>query len=625
MDYQAVARQLLEVVGGASNIRNYEHCATRLRLVLKDNDVVDPDQAEALEGLQGYFFSTGQHQFVFGTGKVNEVYAALGQLMEAEGVTQISESSAKEDAYDQLNPVQKFVRILADILVPLIPVLVTTGLLMGIRGLLNELGVSLSGEWNELFAVLTDTAFAFLPVFITYSATKKFGGNPIIGIALGLMLVAPQLPNAYGVASGEVEAFHLLGVNVTGYQGTIFPAIIAGWLLSKLEEKIRKFVPQAMDLIVTPFLTIVFTLVLMLFGLGPIIQLVEGAVIGSIVKVIQAPFGIGYALFGGLQQLLVVTGLHHSLSIIEISLLNDTGRNILNPLMSASMAGQFGAAIATASLMRQKVKRSNMISAATPTVFGITEPLLFGVNLRSLRVLGSGVVGGAVAGLMAYFLNLSATGMGITFLPGLLLYTAQAASVVKYLSVIATAFVVAFLCVRAQAKAIRQELEPEAEVEETVVETPSEDSVRTSIDVQLIQPMAGDIMELDQVPDPVFASGAMGAGCGILPTDGRVLAPFNGEIMLVADTKHAIGLRSYEGVEVLIHVGLDTVELEGKPFTSYVQVGDKVQQGQLLLEADLPAIEAASKSTITPIIITNSAEFDEVATASAKDSFIHIR
>lgn len=289
------------------------------------------------------------------------------------------------------------------------------------------------------------------------------------------------------------------------------------------------------------------------------------------------------------------------------------------------MAGQFGAAIATASLMRQKVKRSNMISAATPTVFGITEPLLFGVNLRSLRVLGSGVVGGAVAGLMAYFLNLSATGMGITFLPGLLLYTAQVASVVKYLSVIATAFVVAFLCVRAQAKAIRQELEPEAEVEETVVETPSEDSVRTSIDVQLIQPMAGDIMELDQVPDPVFASGAMGAGCGILPTDGRVLAPFNGEIMLVADTKHAIGLRSNEGVEVLIHVGLDTVELEGKPFTSYVQVGDKVQQGQLLLEADLPAIEAASKSTITPIIITNSAEFDEVATASAKDSFIHIR
>lgn len=625
MDYQAVARQLLEVVGGASNIRNYEHCATRLRLVLKDNNVVDPDQAEALEGLQGYFFSTGQHQFVFGTGKVNEVYAALGQLMEAEGVTQISESSAKEDAYDQLNPVQKFVRILADILVPLIPVLVTTGLLMGIRGLLNELGVSLSGEWNELFAVLTDTAFAFLPVFITYSATKKFGGNPIIGIALGLMLVAPQLPNAYGVASGEVEAFHLLGVNVTGYQGTIFPAIIAGWLLSKLEEKIRKFVPQAMDLIVTPFLTIVFTLVLMLFGLGPIIQLVEGAVIGSIVKVIQAPFGIGYALFGGLQQLLVVTGLHHSLSIIEISLLNDTGRNILNPLMSASMAGQFGAAIATASLMRQKVERSNMISAATPTVFGITEPLLFGVNLRSLRVLGSGVVGGAVAGLMAYFLNLSATGMGITFLPGLLLYTDQVASVVKYLSVIATAFVVAFLCVRAQAKAIRQELEPEAEVEETVVETPSEDSVRTSIDVQLIQPMAGDIMELDQVPDPVFASGAMGAGCGILPTDGRVLAPFNGEIMLVADTKHAIGLRSNEGVEVLIHVGLDTVELEGKPFTSYVQVGDKVQQGQLLLEADLPAIEAASKSTITPIIITNSAEFDEVATASAKDSFIHIR
>lgn len=369
-----------------------------------------------------------------------------------------SESSVKEDAYANLNPVQKLVRILADILVPLIPALVTTGLLMGIRGLLVELGMTMSPDVEALFAMLTDTAFAFLPVLIAYSATRKFGGNPIIGVVVGLMMVAPQLPNAYEVLGGTAEPLSIIGIDVYGYQGSIFPAIIAGWLIAKFEKWFRTWVPQIMDLIVTPFLTLTFTIGIILFVLGPIIQGVESFVINGLVSVINAPLGIGYILFGALQQLLVITGLHHSLGIIELSLLSDTGLNMIQPLTTASMAGQFGAALGTAFLMKDAVKRTNMISSAVPTVFGITEPLLFGVNLRSLRVFISGMIGGAVGGLLTYILNLAAPGMGITFIPGLLLYVGNSGALMQYIIVTVVSFVVGLVLVRVQGKAIRAEI-----------------------------------------------------------------------------------------------------------------------------------------------------------------------
>ena len=349
-------------------------------------------------------------------------------------------------------------RILADILVPLIPALVTTGLLMGIRELLGELGMTMSPDIESLFTMLTDTAFGFLPVLIAYSATRKFGGNPIIGIVVGLMMVAPQLPNAYDVLGDTAEPLAIFGINVYGYQGSIFPAIIAGWLISKLEKWFRSWVPQIMDLIVTPFLTITVTIGIILFVLGPIIQGAESFVINGLVSVINAPLGIGYILFGALQQLLVITGLHHSLGIIEISLLSDTGLNMIQPLTTMSMAGQFGAALGTAFLMKDAVRRTNMISSAVPTVFGVTEPLLFGVNLRSLRVFTSGMIGGAVGGLLTYILNLAAPGMGITFIPGLLLYVGDSGALVQYLIITAVSFVVGFALVRVQGKQIRAEI-----------------------------------------------------------------------------------------------------------------------------------------------------------------------
>lgn len=458
MKHKETVDKLLEVVGGKENIQNYEHCATRLRIILKDDSKVSKEEAEAIPENKGYFFNTGQHQFIFGTGIVNAVYQDLEQAMGGGSSSVDQHSDFKDDVYKNLNPVQRVVRTLADILVPLIPALVTTGLLMGLRGLLVELGMDMSDTWLALFEMLTDTAFAFLPVLIAYSATRKFGGNAIIGIVVGLMMVAPQLPNAWAVAGGDAEPLTLLGVSIVGYQGSIIPAIVAGWLISKLEKWLRKVVPQMLDLVVTPFVSLTVTITVMLLILGPFLQMLETGVINSIVYLVEAPLGIGYIIYAAFQQLLVITGLHHSLSIIEISLLNDTGVNVLNTLGTASMAGQFGAAIATAMLMRDKLKRSNALSSTASTLFGITEPLLFGVNLRHIRIFISGMVGGAAGGLLTSILGLAATGMGITFVPGLLLYTSSIWVFIQYILVIAVSFSVAFILVRVQSKTIRDEI-----------------------------------------------------------------------------------------------------------------------------------------------------------------------
>ena len=454
--YDKSIEQLLDVIGGKENIKNYEHCATRLRVVLKDDSKLDKEKAYNIEESKGYFFSTGQHQFIFGTGKVNEVTKELDEYL---GKSSSDDAgSMKDDIYANLNPVQKVVRILADILVPLIPALVTTGLLMGLRGLLVELGLEMTEDVAGLFGMLTDTAFAFLPVLIAYSATRKFGGNPLLGIVVGLMMVAPQLPNAYDVRGGSASPMNIFGIDIYGYQGSIFPAILAGWMISKLDKWLRTWVPKVMDLIVTPFLTITITIGVILFVLGPIIQVIESFVFDGIIALINAPLGIGYIIYGALQQLIVITGLHHSISLIEITLLSDTGLNVLQPLGTVSMAGQFGAAIGTAFLMKDQVKRTNMISSAVPTLFGITEPLLFGVNMRSLRIFGSGIVGGAVGGFLVYLFDLAATGMGITFIPGLLLYTSSLSALTQYIIVILASFLVGFILVRLQGKAIREEV-----------------------------------------------------------------------------------------------------------------------------------------------------------------------
>lgn len=448
MNYQATVNEILDSIGGIDNIRNAEHCATRLRLILKDNDKVNSDKAKDIDQISGYFYQSGQHQFIIGTGKVSHVYNTLKQALGGEFESQ----DFKQDAFADMTLSQKLVRTLADILIPLIPALVTTGLLMGLRGMLLHSGAQFSPELLALFSMLTDTAFAFLPVLITYSAAKKFGGNTIIAIVVGLMMVAPQLPNAWAVANGGAEPMmvSLFGIDfpLIGYQGTVLPAIFAGWFVSYLERNLRRFVPAMMDLVFTPFLTITIAVFVILFGFGPILQSIEHGCTSLVRMALELPMGIGYILFGALQQMIVITGLHHALGVIEIGLLNETGVNPIQPLMTASMAGQFGAAIAVATLLKDKVKKGNAYSASMSTLFGITEPLLFGVNLQYGKVFVFGMAGGAVGGLVTYLLGISATGMGITFIPGVLLYSQSLTSVLGYLTVIASAFATAFCLTR---------------------------------------------------------------------------------------------------------------------------------------------------------------------------------
>ncbi len=449
MNYQDIAARILESAGGKDNIQNFEHCATRLRIIVKDDTVVDVAKVDALkEDIGGYFFQSGQHQFIIGTGKVNYVYEAFQTLMGKAP----SDTNFKEDAYANMKPMQKLMRIFADVLIPLIPALVTTGLLMGIRGMLTNMGVEMSVEFATLFGMLTDIAFAFLPVLITYSATKRFGGNPILGIVVGLMMVAPQLPNAWAVATGGAEPMVVsifgLSINIVGYQGSVLPGIFAGWLVAWVERHVRKYVPAMMDLIVTPFVSILVSITVVLFVVGPMLHGVEQFATHGVLLLTQIPFGIGQIFYAAIQQVIVITGMHHALSVIEIQLITETGVNILQPLGTASMAGQFGAAIAVATLMRNKKQQSNAISASASTLFGITEPLLFGVTLPNPKAFAMGMVGGAVGGFVTYILGVAPAGMGITFIPGLLLYTQSVGAMIGYLIVIASSFATAFILTR---------------------------------------------------------------------------------------------------------------------------------------------------------------------------------
>lgn len=441
---QVVAKAILENIGGKENIKSMEHCATRLRLILKDKSLINEKAIEDIDGVKGQFFAASQYQIILGTGFVNKVFAA----MNGEGVVQSGESSGsvKEDAYSEMTLIQKISRTLGDIFVPIIPVLVATGLFMGLRGLLINLGVEMDSTFLTLTKVLTDTAFVFLPALVCWSTIKKFGGSPIIGLILGLMLVSPELPNAWAV-SGGVEPIYLsiLGIDIpiVGYQGSVLPALVLGIIASKLEKSIRKHVPDVLDLIVTPFLTLLISIILGLLVVGPVMHSSESFILALFQGFLGLPFGIGGALIGGIHQGIVVFGVHHVFNALETQLIASTGLNPFNAIISGAIVAQGAATVAVALRTKNKKKRSLYFSSAIPAFLGITEPAIFGVNLRFVRPFAFGLVGGAVSGMFASFINLAGTGMGITVLPGLLLYLNT--NIVGYIITLLIGFAVSFL------------------------------------------------------------------------------------------------------------------------------------------------------------------------------------
>lgn len=417
------AQEILKHIGGQENILNVEHCATRLRLVLKDASEFDKKEIEAIDGVKGSFFASGQHQIILGTGFVNKVYQ---QVLEITGMDTGKMMSKAEAAAVNMNAVQKASRLLGDVFFPIIPILVATGLFMGLRSLITNLGVELNPTFLTLSQVLIDTAFSFLPALVTYSVMKRFGASPALGIVIGLMLVAPQLPNANQVASGSVEPIYLslmgLNIPIIGYQGSVLPALILGAIAAKIEKGLRKIAPDVLDLIVTPFITLLSSLFIGLIVIGPIMHMVEQGLVVLISMLMNIPFGIGGFMVGALQQAVVITGLHHTFKALEIELLANTGANPFNALVCGAIVAQGAAGIAAALKTKNKKQRSLYFTSVVPAFLGITEPLIFGGNLPRLTPFICGCIGGGCAGVFSSIVGLAGTGMSITALPGMLLY-----------------------------------------------------------------------------------------------------------------------------------------------------------------------------------------------------------
>ncbi|MBP1917116.1 PTS system sucrose-specific IIC component [Lederbergia galactosidilyticus] len=444
-----IATDLIAAIGGEDNIISAAHCATRLRVMVKDQDKIDQERVENIPKVKGAFFNSGQYQVIFGTGTVNRMYEEVVKL----GISGSTKSEQAQEAVKSGNSFQRIIRTFGDVFVPIIPALVATGLFMGLRGLIMQeqiLGLfgltpdDISQNFILFTEVLTDTAFVFLPALVAWSAFRVFGGNPTIGLVLGLMLVSPSLPNAYSVASGDIDPIIIFGfIPVVGYQGSVLPAFIAGFVGAKLERWIRKRVPEVLDLIVTPFLTLLIMITLALFVIGPIFHSAENIILAIFKAILEWPLGISGIIIGGLNQLIVVTGVHHIFNMLEIQLLEAFGNNPYNAIVTCSVAAQGGAALAVGLKTKSAKLKALALPSSLSAFLGITEPAVFGVNLRYFKPFVFALVGGGVGGFLSAIFGLKATGMAITVIPGTLLYLNG--QILLYLLVnivaIATAFI----------------------------------------------------------------------------------------------------------------------------------------------------------------------------------------
>ncbi|HEQ0689774.1 TPA: PTS beta-glucoside transporter subunit IIBCA [Streptococcus pyogenes] len=609
MDNRQIATEVIEALGGRENVRSVAHCATRLRVMVYDEGKIDKEKAEAIDKVKGAFFNSGQYQMIFGTGTVNNIYDEVVAL----GLPTSSTSEQKAEAGKQGNIFQRAIRTFGDVFVPIIPAIVATGLFMGVRGLVTQPAImDLFGvhEYGENFLmytrILTDTAFVYLPALVAWSAFRVFGGNPIFGIVLGLMLVSNELPNAWVVASGgDVKPLTFFGfVPVVGYQGTVLPAFFVGLVGAKLEKWLHKKVPEALDLLVTPFLTFAIMSILGLFVIGPVFHSLENLVLAGTQAVLHLPFGIAGLIVGGIQQLIVVTGIHHIFNFLEAQLIANTGKDPFNAYLTAATAAQAGATLAVAVKTKSTKLKGLAFPSTLSALLGITEPAIFGVNLRYPKVFVSGLIGGALGGWVAGLFGIAGTGFGITVLPGTLLYLNG--QLLQYLVTMLVGLGVAFAIAYTWGYQDRETLPlPAVEVDQTADQPALAEET-------LYSPLNGTVVDLAAVSDSVFSSGAMGQGLAIKPEDNTLYSPVDGKVEIVFETGHAYAITSSQGAEVLLHIGIDTVSMAGDGFESLVAVGQAVKKGDLLGHFDPSKIAEAGLDDTTMMIVTNSTDYQSV-------------
>ncbi|WP_416296885.1 sucrose-specific PTS transporter subunit IIBC [Paenibacillus illinoisensis] len=631
---QQIAKEVIQAIGGKDNIASFAHCATRLRIMVNDKEKIDQKQVENIDKVKGAFFNSGQYQIIFGTGTVNRIFEEVEKL----GIEGTSKEDVKNQGKKEGNAFQRAIRTFGDVFVPIIPVLVATGLFMGLRGLLtqNEI-LSLFGATPEdispnflLFTqVLTDTAFAFLPALVAWSAFRVFGGSPVLGIVLGLMLVNPALPNAYAVADGSAQALHMFGfIPVVGYQGSVLPAFFVGLIGAKFEKFLRRRVPEALDLILTPFITLTVMITLGLFAIGPVFHSLEEWVLHGTTAVLDLPFGIAGIIIGFFNQIIVVTGVHHIFNFLEIQLLEKTGYNPFNAIVTSAMAAQGAACLAVGLKTKNTKLKALALPSSLSAFLGISEPAIFGVNLRFMKPFIMGLIGGGVGGFLASLFYLKGTGMAVTVIPGTLLYLNSQLPLYILVNVVAVGVAFAltwFFGYKDEPIAVEETTKSGNESDASAGQTAGIDDRinqtavhRPKVELlEIASPMTGTAVALANVPDPAFSEKHMGEGIAIEPTEGKVFAPFDGVVAHVMNkSKHAVILEHETGLQMLVHVGINTVGLKGEGFTAHVQSGDAVTAGQLLIEFDMNAIQAAGLPLITPVLIPNGNEIiEEVQTA----------
>ena len=609
MNNQEIAKKVIDALGGRENVNSVAHCATRLRVMVKDEGKINKEVIENLDKVQGAFFNSGQYQIIFGTGTVNKMYDEVVAL----GLPTSSKEDMKAEAAKQGNWFQRAIRTFGDVFVPIIPVIVATGLFMGVRGLLNALGMTLPEDVTIYSQILTDTAFIILPGLVVWSTFRVFGGNPAVGIVLGMMLVSGSLPNAWAVASGgEVTAMNFFGfIPVVGLQGSVLPAFIIGVVGAKFEKALRKVVPDVLDLLVTPFVTLLVMSILGLFVIGPVFHVVENYILFGTKAILGLPFGLGGLVIGGVHQLIVVSGVHHIFNLLEVQLLAADHVNPFNAIITAAMTAQGAATVAVGVKTKNPKLKTLAFPAALSAFLGITEPAIFGVNLRFRKPFFLSLIAGAIGGGLASILGLAGTGNGITIIPGTMLYVGNG-QLLQYLLMVAVSFVLGFALTYMFGYEDEEEVATEVATERLVQEETT-GNIPVAPQSETIQtPIVGDVVALENVNDPVFSSGAMGQGIAVKPSQGVVYAPADAEVSIAFATGHAYGLKTAKGAEILIHVGIDTVSMNGEGFEAKVAQGDKVKAGDVLGTFDSNKIAAAGLDDTTMVIVTNTADYASV-------------
>lgn len=648
MDYRKTAQDVIRLIGGKDNLISAAHCATRLRLVIADNKKCNKEALDDVDGVKGVFEASGQLQIIFGTGVVNKVY---DEFIALAGVSAASKEDVKQAAASKANIFQRFIKMLGDIFVPIIPAIVASGFLMGIMNTLDFMNssgiiaINTSGSLYVFATLFANTAYTFLPILIAVSAAKVFGGNPFLGAVIGMIVIHPSLQNAWTVATEGVQATQpvfggLYSIDMVGYQGHVIPVIIAVWVMCFIEKRLHKVIPAMFDLFVTPLVSVFVTGYLTLAVIGPIFVTVENGVLNGIQWLISVPFGIGSFIMGALYAPTVVMGIHHMYTIIDLGQLSMYGLTFWLPLASAANIAQGAACLAVGVKSKKQKNKSLCLPSALSAFMGITEPAIFGVNIRFFRPFIAGCIGGACGAMYASVAHLGASGTGVTGIFGILLcLNMPIAYIIMFLISAGVAFGVSWLITpralidgdgTTESKDRTEDNDKATDDKGVLSNTGNDTSDINSINTEQTDtlksnksdeklseailvptPIKGRVVTLADTGDEMFASEALGQGIAIEPETGEVIAPFAGTVSAVMG--HAIGLECDNGLELLIHVGIDTVNLNGKGFDPKVVQGDHVEAGALLMKFDISLIREAGYPVVTPVIVTNSDEYAKVS------------